>query len=196
MTRPSLISLCSPPFLIRSVHSSSSKVPHPPRLSALASRSDHDLATTWLSAFSACPPSTWPRDTYSTSFSRSSGPGGQHVNRTESRATVRLFLPCPTLVPPYALPRLEQGPYYSANPASLLVSSSETRSQHSNLEQCFRKLKAIIVDAAERDLVGPTAPEQVDKVKRLIKADKARTEQSKKRRKDVKQGRGKVTRWE
>ena len=135
-----------------------------------------------------------PADLYETSFTRSSGPGGQHVNRTFSKATVRLPLPSPTLVPPYALPHLRTSPHYV--PSALLVSSSAQRTQQTNLADALAKLKQAIVDAARRDLVGETSKEQKDRVKGLVVREKKKMEKVKKQRKDVKGGRGKVSGWD
>lgn len=133
---------------------------------------------------------------YETSFARSSGPGGQHVNRTESKAIVRLRLPSPSFLPPFVLPHLYRSPHYSQSPPSLLVSSSTSRSQAQNLDECLKKCKDTILDAAQRDLVGETSAEQRDKVKTLARKEKAKVEKIKRMRKDVKSSRGKVKGWE
>lgn len=183
------------------------------------------LAREWIAAFERTQPDDWPKrepfltsssfihftailptshlpnlpppytDVTETSFSRSSGPGGQHVNRTSSKATVRLPLPSPSLLPPFVVPHLvRHSPHYT--PHALLVSSSTQRSQQTNLTECFAKLKAAILDAAKRDLVGETSQAQKDRVKGLVAREKKKVEKVKKMRKDVKSGRGKVRGWE
>lgn len=58
------------------------------------------------------------------------------------------------------------------------------------------KLKATILDAARRDLVGETSEAQKEKVKELVDREKLRTAKSKKMRKETKSGRGKVRGWD
>ncbi|GJN89291.1 hypothetical protein Rhopal_002271-T1 [Rhodotorula paludigena] len=148
------------------------------------------LARDWIAAFERTQPDDWPKHVTETSFSRSSGPGGQHVNRTFSKATVRLPLPSPSLLPLFVVPHLvRHSPHYT--PHALLVSSSTQRSQQTNLAECFAKLKAAILDAAKRDLVGETSQAQKDRVKGLVAREKKKVEKVKKMRKDVKSGRGK-----
>ncbi|BGP40023.1 hypothetical protein JCM10450v2_004003 [Rhodotorula kratochvilovae] len=179
--------------LIRLVRSVSS-VPKPPPLASLANQDDMRQARDWLAAFERVSADDWPKHLTEASFSRSSGPGGQHVNRTFSKATVRLPLPSPSLVPPYALPHLRHSPHYV--PSALLVSASTQRTQATNLSEALGKLKAAILDAAKRDLVGETSQAQMDRVRALVAKEKRKVEQVKKQRKDVKGGRGKVRGWE
>ncbi|GAA5820543.1 hypothetical protein JCM3770_003850 [Rhodotorula araucariae] len=169
-------------------------VPKPPPLATLATQDDMRNARDWIAAFERVSAEDWPKHLTEASFSRSSGPGGQHVNRTFSKATVRLPLPSPSLVPAYALPHLRQSPHYV--PSALLVSASTQRTQATNLAEALGKLKAAILDAAKRDLVGETSQAQRDRVKSLVAKEKRKVEQIKKLRKDVKGGRGKVRGWD
>ncbi|GAA5978090.1 hypothetical protein JCM11641_006623 [Rhodosporidiobolus odoratus] len=171
-----------------------STLPRPPSLASLDTQEDMQIARKWAQAFEAVSADDWPKNLTEATFSRSSGPGGQHVNRTFSKATVRLPLPSSSFLPPYLLAHLRQSPHFSAN--SLLVSSSTHRTQQTNLTECLSKLKAAVVEAARRDLVGETSQEQKKRVKGLVEADKKRTEKVKKLRKNVKEGRGKVKGWE
>ena len=57
-------------------------------------------------------------------------------------------------------------------------------------------MKGVIMEAAERDLVGETSECQKEKVKGLVAKEKAKLIKVKKMRKDVKGGRGKVKGWE
>ncbi|BGP00434.1 peptide chain release factor class I/class II domain containing protein [Rhodotorula toruloides] len=173
-----------------------STVARPPSLAALNTQDDMKLARAWISAFEKLSAEDWPKNLTDVSFTRSSGPGGQHVNRTFSKAVVRLPLPSPTLLPPYVVAHLRRSPHYSNSPPSLLVSSSSHRTQQTNLADCLSKLKAAILDAARRDLVGETSEVQKEKVKELVVREKLRTAKAKKMRKETKSGRGKVRGWE
>ncbi|GAA5964685.1 hypothetical protein JCM21900_000331 [Sporobolomyces salmonicolor] len=173
-----------------------SSLPRPPLLSTLESQDDMREARAWIAQLEKVRAEDWPKQLVEASFARSSGPGGQHVNRTMSKAILRLPLPSPTLLPPYLLPHLRRSPHYVASPSSLLVSASTHRSQPSNLAECYAKLKAAVLAAARTDLVGETSAEQKERVRGLAARDKRRTEKVKKERKDVKSGRGKVRGWE
>ncbi|GAA5860442.1 hypothetical protein JCM1840_000259 [Sporobolomyces johnsonii] len=173
-----------------------SSLPRPPPLSTLESQDDMREARAWIAQLDKVRAEDWPKQLVEASFARSSGPGGQHVNRTMSKATLRLPLPSPTLLPPYLLPHLRRSPHYVSSPSSLLVSASTHRTQQSNLAECYSKLKAAVLEAAKRDLVGETSAEQKERVRGLVAKDKRRTEKVKKERKDVKSGRGKVRGWE
>lgn len=118
------------------------------------------------------------------------------MNRTLSKAILRFPLPSPSLLPPYLIPHLRSTPHYSQSPPSLLISSSTSRSQSANLQECFEKLKGTILDAAKKDLVGETSKEQKERVDGLVKKEKGKVEKIKKMRKDVKSSRGKVRGWE
>ncbi|GAA6027166.1 hypothetical protein JCM8097_002448 [Rhodosporidiobolus ruineniae] len=183
-----------PPPSFPLVRLASTKVPSPPKLASLASQDDMQAARQWITAFERLPAEDWPKHLTEATFSRSSGPGGQHVNRTMSKAILRLPLPSPSFLPPYLLPHLHRSPHFSSS--ALLVSSSTHRTQHTNLAECFAKLKATILDAAKKDLVGETSEEQKKRVKGLVASDKRRTEREKKMRKSTKEGRGKVRGWD
>lgn len=63
--------------------------PAHPKLLSLARLDDdahHALAKNWLDQFT---PEDIPKHAYEVSYARSSGPGGQHVNTTNSKAVVR-----------------------------------------------------------------------------------------------------------
>lgn len=115
------------------------------------------------------------------------------MNRTMSKAIIRFPLPSAHFIPPYCVPHLRQSPHFAAGPPSLLISASTHRTQHTNLAECLDKLKAVILDAARRDLVGDTTAEQKNRVKGLVAKERAKMERVKKHRKDVKGGRGKVS---
>jgi len=57
-------------------------------------------------------------------------------------------------------------------------------------------LKGVVLEAAEKDLVGETSDQQKERVKGLVLKEKAKLVKVKKMRKDVKGGRGKVKGWE
>jgi ribosome-associated protein len=116
---------------------------------------------------------------------RSSGPGGQHVNRTASKVqlwfdlegTRALGVAAKERLRTIAVGRLDAEGY-------LLVSSQETRDQRRNLEDARRKLAQLIRAA----LVAPK-PRRKTKPSR---ASVARRLDAKRKRADTKRGRSRV----
>jgi ribosome-associated protein len=117
------------------------------------------------------------------SFSRSGGPGGQNVNKLNTKATLRLRLEdLEGLSGPELLrlretlaSRLSAG---DAGEAELVIASSEERSRLTNLERGLARLEALISGAARlpkrRRPTRPTAAsrEQRLRTKRLRGAKK------------------------
>lgn len=169
-------------------------MPAPPAVSSLSSATagDLQLVRSWLRDFARVRPSLaacLPAQHFSCSFSRSSGPGGQHVNKTLSRCTVRLPLPLP-FAPPYVSDLLRlHSPYYVRLQDAIAASSDEHRSASANRDAAFERLHNAIIDTAARDVPGETSNEQRERVRGLQKADKLRTERDKRRRKDLKASR-------
>ena len=92
-----------------------------------------------------------PRDRLDVRFSRSSGPGGQGVNRTESKVEMRFVLADADWLSAYARERLRLlHPGMINGEDELIVNSQETRSQKDNYEICLEKLSAMIVAAMAR----------------------------------------------
>lgn len=121
-------------------------------------------------------------------FSRSSGPGGQGVNTTDSRVELLFDVAAsPSLGPALrarALARL--GPRLSGGVLS--VTSSEHRSQLRNREEAERRLAAILSEA----IAPPPRPRRPTKptrgsVNRRIAVKKRRSEVKRLRRPDVRE---------
>ncbi|SCV74408.1 BQ2448_6840 [Microbotryum intermedium] len=148
-------------------------------------------ARQWIARFSSAPLSAFPKDSLQITFSRSSGPGGQNVNKLSTKAHLRLCLsPPPHWLPLYLLPTLYSSPHYVASsPCGLLLSSSNTRSQAQNVEQGIARMKDVILEAAAVGLKGETSEVQKEKVRSLAAREKSKMVQLKKQRKDVKGGR-------
>ncbi|EKX39279.1 hypothetical protein GUITHDRAFT_114715 [Guillardia theta CCMP2712] len=78
-------------------------------------------------------------------FARSSGPGGQHVNKTESKVDMRVRLQDINL-PKEAMIRLKDIYSSKINKNDELVVTSEEHKR--NYNQCMEKLNDILTDAA------------------------------------------------
>jgi ribosome-associated protein len=98
-------------------------------------------------------------------FSRSGGPGGQNVNKVNTKATLRLSLGDLEGLTEPELGRLKEtlssrlSTGDSGEP-ELVIASSEERSRRTNLERGFARLEALISGAArlpkQRRPTGPT----------------------------------------
>ena len=116
-------------------------------------------------------------------FIRSSGPGGQNVNKVASAAQLRFLLPQNTSLPVNARNRLRRlAGQKLIDDGSILFKSSASRSQDQNRRAALERLEAMIRAA----LVEP----KIRKKTRPTKGSKERRIESKKRRGATKQQRG------
>ena len=87
------------------------------------------------------------------SFSRSGGPGGQHANKTSTKATLVVHLDdLAAQMPRWAIDRLKDlaGQKLATDPDRIQLSCGESRSQHANREACLARLRDLLVRAAHR----------------------------------------------
>ncbi|KAF9266428.1 hypothetical protein L218DRAFT_956183 [Marasmius fiardii PR-910] len=166
-----------------------SPLPPPPNIPILESLEDSSKARSWISQFRQ---TSIPRKLVEFSFSASSGPGGQHVNRTHSKATLRCSLNS-EWIPQWARQTLTISPHYTPSTKSLLITSSFSRSQHQNVNDCLSKLHNIILSAASSTLKNETPEEQKKHVAKLEHFAKERRRKEKSHRSDVKRSRGKAS---
>jgi len=122
-------------------------------------------------------------------FSRSGGPGGQNVNKVNTKATLKLNLADLAGLSEAEHDRLREvlaaGSSYSTNAGELILSSSEERSQRVNLERAYAKAEALITAAARIPKKRrPTKPSAAAKENRL-RAKRLRGEKKAGRRSDV-----------
>jgi len=116
--------------------------------------------------------------------SRSSGPGGQHVNKTDSRIQVRWNIPATSALSDFLKRRVMNVlSTRLTDDGDLLLASDSHRSQRRNKEDVTQRLAALVREA----LVPPkprrkTKPTRASRQKRL---------DDKKKRSDVKRQRGK-----
>lgn len=126
-----------------------------------------------------------PGDELDVTTARSGGPGGQHVNTTDSRVRLRFALSRTMVLREDVKQRLRDAvPSWVTADGDLVLTSDGSRSQHQNLDDARERL----ADAIRRALVPPkprrkTQPSRTSKFRRL---------EAKKVRKTVKAGRGRV----
>jgi ribosome-associated protein len=116
-------------------------------------------------------------------FIRSSGPGGQNVNKVASAAQLRFLLPMNASLPVNVRNRLRRlAGSKLIDDGSILFKSMSERSQEQNRRAALERLEGLIRAA----LVEP----KLRKKTRPTKGSKERRIESKKRRGATKQGRG------
>jgi ribosome-associated protein len=124
-----------------------------------------------------------PDDELEWKFVRSSGPGGQNVNKVSSAAQLRFHLPRNSSIPVGARNRLRQlAGQKILDDGTILIQARSERSQDQNRRDAEERL-AKLVRAA---LVEP----KIRRKTRPTKASKEKRIDSKKRRGATKQGRG------
>ncbi|KAA1078259.1 hypothetical protein PGT21_032020 [Puccinia graminis f. sp. tritici] len=125
-------------------------------------------------------------------FSTSGGKGGQNVNKVNTKATLKLQLAkLKSIIPAYWITNLTNSHLYAQQTGQLVIHSSLTRSQSSNVDDCWTKLHQSFQSASEAGLIGQTSAEQTQKVNRLKSIEKTRTKKLKNIRKDIKSNRSK-----
>ncbi|KAK4458552.1 hypothetical protein QBC42DRAFT_276519 [Cladorrhinum samala] len=107
----------------------------------------------------------------STSYSRSSGPGGQHVNKTESKATT--VWPVSQLLP--QLPRLlhagiRESKYYSKRNDHITIQAQTQRSRTANTDENRQKLFEEIQDLYQRTVPNETSEDKKRKHEAIKKS--------------------------
>lgn len=135
---------------------------------ALSSSSDNDVsaARSWLNNHGV---ENIPLQTIGiVSFSRSSGPGGQHVNTTSSKATLRIPLDALLQHIPSALHNeIKRSRYVAAKSKDLIVQSDSSRKQSDNAQSCYKRLYKSILEAGQQVVPNETSAEQMKHVKNL-----------------------------
>jgi len=122
-----------------------------------------------------------PLDQLEWRFSRSGGPGGQHVNKTETRVELRFDVDSAQCLGPRQRARLKDklGPV-------VRVVASDTRSQARNRELALERL--------QEKLRGALASEKKRKPTKRTRASKERRLADKRKRSDVKRARSRPRR--
>ncbi|KAM4716257.1 large ribosomal subunit protein mL62 [Anableps anableps] len=120
-----------------------------------------------------------PVERLTVSYSRSSGPGGQHVNKVSTKAEVRFHVHTADWIPEDVRQKIVEKNKNRINKAGeLLVTSEASRSQQRNLSDCLQKISAIVAEASERPR-EPSAEDAALRAARLEKRNKERLRQKK-----------------
>jgi ribosome-associated protein len=126
-----------------------------------------------------------PKSAVVFTFSRSSGPGGQNVNKVNTRADLHLAIDAIRSLSPFARDRLlaMAGSHLvrgEGGSGSLHFTADEHRSQFENREACLERLRALLIAATTIPKVRKkTKPTRGSKMRRI---DEKKREGEKKRR--------------
>ena len=118
-------------------------------------------------------------------FVRSSGPGGQNVNKVSSKAVLRWGVIASGLLDADSIARLTVSfPTHLTKDGELVISSQRTRDAIKNREDCLEKLTAMLLVTIKKPKRRiPTRPTRGSIRRRLN--DKARLSQKKRDRRDI-----------
>ncbi|NXB84544.1 ICT1 hydrolase, partial [Vidua chalybeata] len=113
------------------------------------------------------------------SYSRSSGPGGQNVNKVNSKAEVRFHLASADWIPEAVRQKMALMHRNKINRAGeLIVTSEESRYQMRNLAICLEKIRTMVTEAIEKPKV--VSKESTQKlIERVEKMNRERLRQKK-----------------
>ncbi|KAL2260179.1 hypothetical protein VTK26DRAFT_5912 [Humicola hyalothermophila] len=116
-----------------------------------------------------------------TSFSRSSGPGGQHVNKTETKATTTWHVPqLLSRLPKLLHAGVRQSKYYSKRSDCLTIQAQTQRSRSANAEENRTKLYEELQRLYRDTVPGETSPDKAKKYEALKRsANEARIKRKK-----------------
>ena len=123
-----------------------------------------------------------PRSEVTFQFSRSGGPGGQNVNKVSSRVQLRWNVENTEALTDEVRERLKQRARRRINAeGELIITSQRFRDQPKNIEDCIKKLRELVQEAATiPKRRRPTKPSAGAKRRRL-QAKKERSERKKSR---------------
>jgi ribosome-associated protein len=110
-----------------------------------------------------------PREEFEFSFARSSGPGGQNVNKVNTKATLRWPVKASPSLPEAVKSRfLSRYASRLTNEGDLVISSQRFRSQTKNVDDCLEKLSAMLATVATAPVKRKaTRPSKASKERRL-----------------------------
>jgi len=108
---------------------------------------------------------TIPRSEFHLTFVRSSGPGGQNVNKTSTKVVLRWSVTGSESLPEEVRQRfLARYPRRITESGELVLTSERYRQQGRNIEDCLQKVRGLILAVAQ--------PPKVRRKKRPSKASK------------------------
>jgi protein subunit release factor B len=119
-------------------------------------------------------------------YSRSSGPGGQNVNKVNSKVDLRFDVPSATWIPDIVKLKIKETGKLNKRD-ELILQSDRYRTQQMNYDDCIEKLYQFVMDAT----VVPNETSELTKsrIKEFQEREKAKKIEDKKKRASLKSGR-------
>lgn len=124
-----------------------------------------------------------PDDELEFTYARSSGPGGQNVNKVNSKAVLRWSARDSPSLPPSVRARfLERYAARLTRDGHLILQSQKYRDQPRNTEDCLERLKQMLLEVARPPVKRRPTRRSKGSVERRLQNKKARSERKKSRR--------------
>lgn len=126
-----------------------------------------------------------PMSEFQFSFARSGGPGGQNVNKVNTKAMLRWNVRSST-----SLPVAVRGRFIAANAnritkdGDFVIDSQRYRDQGRNVSDCLEKLRELLAIAAVRPKQRRKTKPTRGSIKRRLKAKQQKSEKKSRRRDD------------
>lgn len=126
-----------------------------------------------------------PREEFEFTFARSSGPGGQNVNKVNSKALLRWPIRSSPSLPEEVRTRfIERYRSRLTESGDVLISSQRYRDQARNVDDCLEKLREMILAVVQRP--------KTRKATKPSRASQRRRVEGKRQQSEKKQGRRQV----
>ncbi|KAI8817922.1 peptidyl-tRNA hydrolase domain protein [Fimicolochytrium jonesii] len=136
-------------------------------------------AQEWLSTFSR---ETIPRDQFEISFARSGGPGGQNVNKVNTKVDMRFALKTATWLPEEVKANLRTKHSNRITKRNeFFISSERHRTQHANIEDCIDKIFEMVKESAGELVEHEPSEELLAKIDEFKRVDKEKKMKAKER---------------
>ncbi|KAJ3059731.1 Peptidyl-tRNA hydrolase ict1, mitochondrial [Rhizoclosmatium hyalinum] len=113
-------------------------------------------------------PASIPTDKLTVQYHRSSGPGGQNVNKVNTKAEVRFNVSQASWIPYTVRSTLEELNENRMNKkGEFIIASDRFRTQMANFDDCIQKLHEAIIKAVESKIPPEIDEEKVERIEEL-----------------------------
>lgn len=165
MKIPKMVTLLLPPTLAFTSITAATSTSTNTKAKANTGKVLHERISEWINSLG---PSSIPSNNGGIEwrFSRSRGPGGQNVNKVDSKVEMRIKLSDSTWIPIEIRKEIDKHKPITST-GELILRSDVHRSQEANKEDCQKKLLTFLGQIAKTVLPPSTCKEQVARVQIL-----------------------------